>query len=305
MLASVKVKVPATCANCGPGFDSVGLACTLYNTFSISLIDEPKIFLEAKGEGEGLLRPSERNFAVKSVRRVLNEAGSQKQGMKIIMENNIPMSRGLGSSSAAIVGAMIATNALLDNVFDRETIFKMATEFEGHPDNVAPAIYGGLTVSFMDDKHTPHFIRVEPPKDMKMIAVVPDFTLSTKVAREALPKTVSYQDATFNVSRVALLIASMCSNDLSYLPFALEDKLHQPYRSKLIPHIDQVFAEAKKAGALGSIISGSGSTLMAFARKDANAVEIGRKMCKVFKDNGKNARYHLLDFDTQGARIVE
>lgn len=304
MLDSVKVKVPATCANCGPGFDSVGLACTLYNIFSVSLTDEPKIFLEAKGEGEGLLKPSERNFAIKSVRRILDEAGSKKRGIKIKMENNIPMSRGLGSSSAAIVGAMVATNALIGNVFSRETLFKIATEFEGHPDNVAPAIYGGLTVSFMENETTPRFIRVEPPKNIKMIAVVPDFPLPTKIAREALPETVSYKDATFNVSRVALLIASMCSSDLSYLSFALQDKLHQPYRSKLIPHTDEVFAVAQKAGALGSIISGSGSTLMAFAKSDANLADIGEKMCKVFQDNGKNACCHLLDFDTQGARII-
>ncbi len=149
MLDNITVKVPATSANCGPGFDSLGLACNLYNTFSLSLSDEPVIKLTVTGEGEGFLKPSERNYAVRAVRRVLSEVGCQKPGMSIRMHNEIPMSRGLGSSSSAIVGSMVAANLLLDSPLSREKLLSLATEMEGHPDNVAPALYGGFTVSFM------------------------------------------------------------------------------------------------------------------------------------------------------------
>ncbi len=302
-MKTVTVKVPATSANCGPGFDCLGLACTLYNVFTLEITDENKIKLSATGEGEGMLKPSERNFAVKAVRKVMDEAGCKKPGISITMHNDIPMSRGLGSSSAAIVGGMVAANELLGNPFGKSKILDLATEMEGHPDNVAPAIFGGVTVSYMEDGRA-GYIRFLPPPGLQMIAVVPDFPLPTKLAREALPEQVSMQDAVFNVSRAALFTACMCQGNLDALPFALQDRLHQPYRSKLIPGLDAAFDAAKKAGALGSVISGSGSTLMSFAGANADAGAIGRSMCEEFIKIGKDARFHLLDFDLSGAKII-
>lgn len=299
----VTVKVPATTANCGPGFDCAGIACTLYNTFTLSLSENDEIKLQTTGQGEGLLKPSERNFAIKAIRCVLQEVGYGKVGINIKMQNDIPMSRGLGSSSAAIVGGMVAANALLENKLSTERIFELATEMEGHPDNVAPALYGGVTVSVMEEGK-PYCIKINTPNDLKMIAVVPEFPLSTKLAREALPETVPYKDATFNVSRVALFVAAMCQNDMTLLNLALKDRLHQPYRGKLIPGMDKVFTAAENAGALGCCISGSGSTLMAFAAKNADGKAIGEQMCDEFKKIGKDAVYHELDFDKQGACVI-
>jgi homoserine kinase len=300
---TVTIKIPATSANCGPGFDSVGLACSLYNTFALSCFDGSGIKLTVNGQGAGMLSSSEKNLAVKAIRRVFQEAGRHKTGIAIAMENSIPMSRGLGSSAAAIVGGMTAANALMGDPLGRERIFELAAAMEGHPDNVAPAIYGGLTVSFMEN-HRPYCLKLEPPDAVRMIAVVPDFPLSTQLARDALPKKVSYKDAVFNLGRAALLAASMAKGDLSLLRFALRDRLHQPYRSKFIPGMENIFAAAEETGAWGSCVSGSGPTLMAFAPKDADAKRIGEKMCEEFGRFGKNAVYHLLEFDRLGARVV-
>ncbi len=303
MPKTVTVRVPATSANCGPGFDCLGLACTLYNTFSLHITSENVVKLHATGEGEGLLKPSERNFAVKAVRSIMNAAGCKEQGIGIIMYNDIPMSRGLGSSSAAIVGGMVAANEALGRPFSKAQLLDFATEMEGHPDNVAPALYGGITVSYMHEGHA-GYMRLNPPDNLQMIAVVPDFPLSTKVAREALPEKVSLQDAVFNVSRASLFTACMCNGDIASLAFALEDRLHQPYRGKLIPGFDAVFAAAKESGAIGCVISGSGSTLMAFAEKNADGAKIGRTMCNEFQKMDKSACFHLLSFDLEGAKII-
>lgn len=300
---TVTVKVPATSANCGPGFDSLGLACSLYNTFTLSCVDEPGIRLAVAGQGEGFLKPSEKNFAVMAVRRVLNEAGCRQPGLDITMRNDIPMSRGLGSSAAAIVGGMAAANAVLGGLLTRERIFELAAEMEGHPDNVAPAIYGGFTVSFTENG-APYCMRLEPPDGLRMIAIVPDFPLSTKLARGVLPKKVPYRDAVFNIGRAALLAASIAKGDTSFLRFSMKDKLHQPYRGKFIPGMENVFAAAEKAGALGSFISGSGSALMAFLPQDADAEGIGRKMCAEFGKFGKTAVCRVLGFDLNGVRVV-
>ncbi|MDR3349035.1 MAG: homoserine kinase [Acidaminococcales bacterium] len=300
---TVTVKVPATSANCGPGFDSIGLACAIYNTLTLSCGGLPGIRLAVTGQGEEFLKPSEKNFAVMAIRRVLREADWNRPGLDIKMHNGIPMSRGLGSSAAAIVGGMAAANALAGGKLSRERIFELATEMEGHPDNVAPAIYGGFTISFMENGK-PRCMRLDPPDGIRMVAAVPDFPLPTKLARDALPEKAAYRDAVFNIGRAALLAASIAKGDVSFLRFALKDKLHQPYRGKFIPGMENVFAAAEKAGALGSFISGSGSALMSFVPKEADAEMIGEKMCAEFARFGKTAVWHILGFDLGGAYVV-
>ncbi|MDR2005790.1 MAG: homoserine kinase [Acidaminococcales bacterium] len=300
---TITVKVPATSANCGPGFDCIGLACAIYNTFTLSCDDVPGIRLAVTGQGKDFLKPSEKNFAVMAIRRVLSEIGWNKPGLDIKMRNDIPMSRGLGSSAAAIVGGMTAANAISGGRLSRERIFELAAEMEGHLDNVAPAIYGGFTISFMENGK-PRCMRLDPPDGLQMVAAVPDFTLPTKLARDVLPKKASYRDAVFNIGRAALLAASIAKGDTSFLRFSLKDKLHQPYRGKFIPGMENVFAAAGKAGALGSFVSGSGSALMAFIPKEADAEMIGGKMCAEFARFGKTAVWHVLGFDLKGACVV-
>lgn len=301
MSTTVTVRVPGTTANCGPGFDTIGIACTIYNDLTLTLDRREGFHLVVSGEGSGAIPASERNIAYQAVRAVLRRVGRHYPGVTISMHNNIPMARGLGSSAAAIVAGLVAANAATGLHLGPEEILAMATEMEGHPDNVAPAIYGGITVSMMCGS-TPQSLRINPPEPLKMVVAVPEFALSTRAARQVLPKSVSLQDAVFNVSRSALLVGALCQGKFDYLRYALEDRLHQPYREKLIPGMTDVFAAAMAQGALGAALSGAGPCLIAFANRNARA--IGGAMVAAFARNGVNASYLDLNIDTDGAKVV-
>lgn len=298
----VIVKVPATSANCGPGFDCLGVACTLYNTFTYEVI-KSGLELLIDGEGHDVLTATSNNLAFVSFFKVWNKITDQEIGLKIHMRNNIPLSRGLGSSSTAIVAGLVAANEMTGNTLTKDELVGMATEIEGHPDNVAPALLGGFTISYMVDKIAHSFCFV-PAKKFKLVAVVPEMPLSTARARAAIPSQVPHGDAVFNASRAALLIGSLMSGEYKYLPAALEDKLHQPYRAELIPGMHEAFAAAKAKGAYNAIISGAGSTLMAYAPVTSNTDEIGRAMVEAFASKGMEAVYHVLNIDADGAKIL-
>jgi len=298
----VIVKVPATSANCGPGFDCLGVACTLYNTFTYEVI-KSGLELLIDGEGHDVLTATSNNLAFVSFFKVWNKITDQEIGLKIHMRNNIPLSRGLGSSSTAIVAGLVAANEMTGNTLTKDELVGMATEIEGHPDNVAPALLGGFTISYMVDKIAHSFCFV-PAKKFKLVAVVPEMPLSTARARAAIPSQVPHGDAVFNASRAALLIGSLMSGEYKYLPAALEDKLHQPYRAELIPGMHEAFAAAKAKGAYNAIISGAGSTIMAYAPVTSNTDEIGRAMVEALASKGMEAVYHVLNIDADGAKIL-
>ena len=264
MKNKITVIVPATSANCGPGYDSLGLACNLYNDFTFEILDTPGFALEVIGEGEDRLRAGGRNLAFLSFLKVWNEVRGTRIGLKVTMQNRIPLSRGLGSSSTAIVAGLVAANLLTGSTLPKERLLNYATEIEGHPDNVAPALLGGITISYMD-RSGAHSLRFLPQKELRFIAVVPDQPLSTHKARQAIPQHIPHQDAVFNASRTALYVGALMSGNYQYLNAALEDRLHQPYRIPLITGTEAVFEAAKANGAYGAIISGAGSTLMAYA----------------------------------------
>ena len=224
-------------------------------------------------------------------------------GAQVKMLNRIPMSRGLGSSSSAIVAGLFAANALCDDHYTKDELLDIATEIEGHPDNVAPALYGGFTISYMEQEKA-HSLRLLPAKPLKFIAVVPDSKLPTSLARQAIPKTVPHKDAVYNTSRASLLVGALLSGNYEYLGMALDDKLHQPYRAHLIPGLPDVFAAAKEAGAYNAIISGAGSTVMAYASPEAECERIAKAMVDVFAANNEHACYHILDLDTDGVKKV-
>lgn len=299
----VTLRVPATSANCGPGFDSLGLACTLYNEVTYELIDHG-FELKVDGDGADYLKPFGGNLAFRSFFKVWNDLHDHKQtGLKVTMVNRIPMSRGLGSSSAAIVGGVVAANILSGNEFTKEQLLYYANEIEGHPDNVAPAIFGNFTISYLENKR-PHSFVVKPVKPLKFIAVVPELKLSTALARAAIPATVPHKDAVFNASRTALLVGAIMSGEYDRLTVALEDKLHQPYRAHLIPGLLDAFDVAKNKGAYNAIISGAGSTVMAYGDPAQDCEAIGAAMCDVFQKQGIKSRYHLLDLDTVGTTQI-
>ncbi len=303
MEATVTVRVPGTTANCGPGFDTVGIACTIYNDLTLTLGDRPGFTLAVTGEGAGSIPANERNIAYQAVGAVLKKVGVDSPGISIAMHNNIPLARGLGSSAAAIVGGLVAANAATGGKLDNDELLAMATVLEGHPDNVAPAIFGGITVSFTAGG-VPQTLRFTPPEPLRLIVAVPDFGLSTKAARQVLPKTVPYADAVFNVSRAALLVGALCQGKLDHLRVALEDRLHQPYRAKLIPGMDDVLAAAVENGALGAALSGAGPCLIAFARRETPG-DIGAAMVAAFARHGVKSAYRDLDIDDAGAKIIQ
>ena len=188
--------------------------------------------------------------------------------------------------------------------FTKDELLGFATEIEGHPDNVAPALYGGFTISYMDGEQA-HSLRLLPAKPLQFIAVVPDSKLATSLARQAIPKTVPHKDAVYNTSRASLLVGSLLSGSYEYLGMALEDKLHQPYRAHLIPGLTEVFAAAKEAGAYNAIISGAGSTVMAYAAPEADGEAIAKAMVAAFAKQGEHAVYHLLQLDAEGVKLLE
>lgn len=303
-MRKVTIQVPATSANCGPGFDSLGLAVNLYNEATYEITDTKGFQLEVVGEGAEYLKPFGRNLAFASFLKLWNKVTDcQRIGLKVSMVNRIPMSRGLGSSSSAIVGGLFAANILLGEPYSKDELLGLATEIEGHPDNVAPAIYGGFTISYMEAEKA-HSLRLLPAKPLKFVAVVPSSKLATSLARQAIPETVPHKDAVYNTSRASLLVGSLLSGNYEYLGMSLEDKLHQPYRAHLITGLADVFAAAKDAGAYNAIISGAGSTVMAYVDPAKDYEAVARAMVKAFAQHGEQAVYHILDLDTEGVKVI-
>ena len=303
---SVRVRVPATSANLGPGFDALGIACTLYNEMTLTLTHEPGLHISARGEGAAYIPGDERNIVWKSIQYLLERAGrvDEFQGARIRMSNRIPLSRGLGSSATAIVAGLTAANALVDSPFSRDDLLQLATDIEGHPDNVAPAIYGGFTVNTVTDGHVECFSFL-PRIFLRLVVMVPDFYLSTKSARQVLPSEVPMKDAVFNISHAAMMVAALARGSEKHLDNAFADALHQNYRAPLIPGMFDVFAAAKRAGAYGAALSGAGPCLIAFVPEHRKCTEeVAAAMQEAFRAYEIEARPLHLRLDTKGARVL-
>lgn len=300
----IKVAVPATSANCGPGFDCLGFALQIYNIFSFIPAENTNEYtFSFNGFGADLLEQEqpEDNLVVKAMKAVFVRANSHFVYGHIHSETNIPPARGLGSSATAIVGGLLLANALLETPLTKEVLLQLATELEGHPDNVCPALYGNLCVSLFENEQVRH-IEMPIPDDLQCIAVVPEVTVSTHEARKVLPKQVDYDHAVKNVAYTALLVASLYTDKKEYLGTALQDYLHVPYRKNLIPYCEEAFAAAREAGALGATISGSGSTLLAMAT--AQVENIATAMEKCYVEHGIAAKSYILRPDKNGARYL-
>lgn len=300
---SVKVRVPGTSANCGPGFDCLGVACTIYNELELTLLEEERLDIKITGDGAENIPVDERNIVWRSIQKLLERAGKAQEykGAIIRMDNGVPLSRGLGSSATAIVGGLKAANECLGNPFTNRDLLQMATEIEGHPDNVAPAIFGGFTVSIVRNGK-PECFSLMPKLPLKLVVTVPDFFLPTKAARAVLPAEVPMKDAVFNIGRAAMLTAALCKGNKSFLRSVFDDALHQPYRAKLIPGMYDVFKAARAAGALGASMSGAGPCLIAFTVENADAV--GMAMRDAFAKNNVKSEYHVFDIDGTGATVI-
>jgi len=294
----ILIKVPATSANLGPGFDSLGLALDLWNETVVTLAIEFSV--RVKGEGADKLATSKNNLIVHAAQRLADSAGRSLPPFHADCANQIPLSSGLGSSAAATLTGLLAGNALLGNPFLREEILTIATEMEGHPDNVAPALMGGLVVSTMEnDKVIARQIPTASP--LHVTFVLPDFHLPTKEARAALPEKVSMKAAVHNISRAVLVTEAFRNGDMDLLSKAMTDTLHQPYRLPLIPGAQSAMEAAKEAGAAAVALSGAGPSLIAFSSKAEAG--IGKAMKRAFEAAGLTARIFNLGVSSRGAEI--
>ena len=258
----LEVYVPATSANIGPGYDCLGLCLDLFNKFTFEELESGLQF-----EGCDETFANEDNLVYKTMLFFYDRVKPKKipKGIKISFENNIPICRGLGSSSTCIVAGLMAANVLSEANLDKDEILKLAIELEGHPDNVAPAIYGNMIIAFMEDGNLYHE-SIKVPEEIRFLAMVPDFELSTEKARAVLPKEIPHKHGVFNVSRCALLIAAFTKNNLDLVKAACKDKFHQDYRSHLINNYDDIVAYANSLDSLGTFLSGAGPTIMTLAK---------------------------------------
>jgi homoserine kinase len=258
--------------------------------------------LEIEGEGaERLQALGRQNLVARAVTGTLDTLGRQTEGLRVRMVNRIPLSRGLGSSSAAALGGVAAAAALAGASLTFEELLDLALPLEGHPDNIAPALLGGLTVATVVNGKV-RCVKLPVPEGLSVVAVIPEFHLSTAKARRALPPTVPREDAVFNVGRVSLLLAAMQTGRLDLLREAAQDRLHQPYRAPLVPGMGEVLAEGEAAGALACFLSGAGPTLLALVRGEGS--RIGERMVTCWKERaGVTARALLLPIDRDGLQI--
>jgi len=229
----IRVRVPATMANVGPGFDCMGMALTLYNYIEVMETDSG-LQVQNLGRDSEMLPTDESHLVVKSMYALFDRVGWKPAGLLVRVNNDIPVSRGLGSSAACIVGGIVAANEMAEGPLNQEAMLNLAVELEGHPDNVTPALLGGVVVSSQNETET-DYIQFPVPEELAFLAAVPDVALSTKEARSVLPAQVSFGDAVYNVGKAALLVAALMQQNYQVMEKALGDRLHQPYRSKLLP----------------------------------------------------------------------
>ena len=303
MMPSVRVRVPATTANLGPGFDVLGLALDLWNEAEFNLCDDGLSIVNIQGEGTGVLPTDTSNAVLASARRICALAGKHPSGLQINCLNRIPLCSGMGSSAAAVLTGMLGANALLDYPFSNDEILRLATDIEGHPDNVAPALLGGLVTSFTEEGRV--FARKLTPRENResihITLVLPEFNLPTLQSRAALPEQVAHSAAVFNISRAVLVCEALLSSDLDLLKMAMNDQLHQPYRMPLIPGALAAQEAAKKAGAAAVALSGAGPSLIAFSAHENP--DIGEAMCHAFQAANVHARIFKLQPSDMGAQV--
>ena len=299
-MGKVQVDIPASTTNLGPGFDVLGMALKLYNTVEMEVsASDTQIVIE--GEGADVIPRDEHNLIYRAAKKVFEKVGQRMPPLSIRLINRTPLARGLGSSGTASIGGLMAASVISGADLERNEILDMAAEMDGHPDNVAASIFGGIIIASMTDNGVA-CMKFMPPKPVKVVVVVPDFHLLTSDARAVLPKSVDVSTAVFNISRASLLVAALATGDFRLLGIATDDKLHQPYREKLIPGFRDVFRAAKSVDENVAVaLSGAGSSMVALCTD--NSTEIGESMRQAFLKHNIDSRVMVLDIDEEGATV--
>lgn len=300
---AIRIRVPATTANLGSGFDTIGLALSLYNLYDVFDIDEPGAYrMEVIGEGSAELSDPESNMIIKSYERACEEWGLLCPGFSLRCLNAIPLCRGLGSSSTAVAGGVMIANSFRKDPLPVEELIPLMVEIEGHPDNIVPACLGGFVVSGAGEGRLRYVKLPPPPGDIFAVVAVPEVRVRTEDARNALPREVSLGDAVFTLNRAAILAASWAAGKWENLAWAMDDRLHQQFRAKLFPGGEVILEKVKSVpGCLGAAISGSGPSVLAFAKGAPRGV--AEAMCRVFREHGVRSRFFVLDVDEAGAAL--
>ena len=302
----VSVTVPATTANIGPGFDCLGAALSLYNRFRFTALDGPAgtVTIGVSGlEAERVVTDSS-NLAYKAFAYFYAQQGLAVPAVEIAIDLEVPLARGLGSSSTAIVGGLLGANALSRTPLAQAALVELAISLEGHPDNVVPALVGGCQLAVANDDGTSTLCPIPWHEDITPVVAIPDFELSTAEARRVLPATYSRADAIFNTAHLGLLLRGLESGRGDWLRVAMGDRIHQPYRQALIPGYEAVAQAATEAGAHGLVISGAGPTLLAIAPAQA-APQVCDAMASAWQRAGQSVKAHVLALDTQGAKVSD
>ncbi len=309
----VSVKVPATTANIGPGFDCLGMALPIYNTITIEETVLPGTGIEINVIAESAaidelslehIPLDENSLVYKAVELLYNSIGQTPSELKINIHSNIPVARGLGSSASVIVGALIAANELLGKPADEVALLSIACEIEGHPDNITPAIVGGLVLSSQEDDGSVIYRKLNWPTEWAITVCVPDFELSTDIARSVLPKEVPMKDAIFNAQRLGMFVQAVNTKDAELMKLALKDRLHQPYRMKLVPGLDKIMDNLRHIDSvLGCVLSGAGSSILVLSEK--NDLDKIRGIVKdTWTDQNIKSDIKTLNIEQTGAQIV-
>jgi len=302
-MSRIQVTIPASTTNLGPGFDVLGMALKLYNTVEMGL-SAFGLRIQIEGEGADVLARDKDNLVYRAARLVFEHLGEQPPPMSIRLINHIPLARGLGSSGTAAIGGMMAANAISGAGLTRNDILRMAAEMDGHPDNVAASIFGGVVIASLDEPgQDVAYMKFLPPKPIDVVVVVPDFQLLTSDARAILPMSVDLHKAVFNIGRSSLLVAALATGDFTLLGIATDDRLHQPYREKLIPGMSDVFMAAKSVGEdVAVALSGAGPSIVAFCT-GSNSDRVGESMNQAYLRHNINSRVMILNIDKEGAVV--
>ena len=298
----ISVLSPATTANLGPGFDCLGMSLDLWNRLDVLPAEEgDEPLVEIIGEGESELATDSGNLVYQAMEFLFREADETIPPVQLICHNQVPLSRGLGSSAAAIAGGLVAANALSCHTFSPNELLEMAATIEGHPDNVAAAILGGLRL-VISDQNQLYTVPLGVPPEVQAVILVPEVRIATEDARRVLPNTVSFTDAVYNMGRIALLVAGMTTNHPEYLSIATQDQLHQPYRQTIFPAMKVIFKAARDAGALGVFLSGSGSTILALTW--GREMTVAYEMAEAARQTGLEYKVEVTKPTLLGAHLV-
>ena len=310
----VSYKVPATTANLGPGFDCLGMALPIYNIVTIEETVLPSTGIEINVmkdvENAELLEldsiPQDKdNIVLKAVEMLYGLVGQDANELKININTNIPIARGLGSSASVIVGGLLCANELLGFPADEAALLSIATEAEGHPDNIAPALLGGLVMSSLEEDGSIVYKKLNWSEDWHITVCIPDFELATNISRSVLPENVPLSDASFNSRKLAMLVHAIDTKDIELMKIALEDKLHQPYREKLIPGFKEIkYALKHNESVIGTVISGAGPSVLVISQKN-NLEEIKDTVKDVWNNFNIHSEIKTLTIEQNGASKVE